>query len=546
MRVSVIDTLRRVARWLDGVGSSRRFVAGVLLAALGVFGIESLAWPLMLGRDGTTYLMYYADMWHAHASFPELMLFRTPLAPLLYGPLLHLGGAALAEAGAAVYFAVAVAALTLAAAAFGGLAAVVTAAALLLYPGYGGLFHQVSSDPAFALVFALWTFACVRVVQRPTLRRFAGVAVLTFLMVMARPSAQTFALFILVPLVMRAPWQARLRRTASFALPLILLLVGWAALNDVRYGDFTVARSGGAQAPFYRVFVFDHLVGGDNGPASRRLAALVKTRLLPLPQYRDAGIRTTADFFARGEDHAWGDLVVLSDRVWGWNSDYSTLRRAGLEAIEHHRTRYAHRVAAGVWYELHSPYKVSAPTPAAAAQTPPTTAVSPPSAAVDRTDPGGILWWLATTPDGHITAHNGKLIWSTPAGQRHYQRLVAFVDRLQSDLPNRNGSHAVARVLNGIASVYPWLAAWLLLGLAAPFVRRAPWMLAALPAFFGLLLVVTTMAAMPPGLAYVVPVAPGFVLFGVVGLCGRRAWVPAHSGREVARASQSSAVRSDP
>ena len=151
--------LRRLAVRADRVGRTRRFHILVFVSALAVFGIESIAWPLHEGRDGTTYLLYYGDMWHAHPSLPELMLFRTPLAPLLYGPLLQLGGAALAEIGAGLFFAVSIGAVTLAASAFGGLTAVVTALGLLLYPGYGALFHQVSSDPAFALTFALFVLA---------------------------------------------------------------------------------------------------------------------------------------------------------------------------------------------------------------------------------------------------------------------------------------------------------------------------------------------------------------------------------------------------
>src|SRR5207248_7291462 len=102
---------------------------------------------------------------------------------------------------------------------------------------------------------------------------------------------------------------------SAFAVTVLVLLVGWALLNDARYGDFTVARGAGSTVPFYRVFVLDHLVSADNGPASRRLAAAVRTRLLPLPFYRDRGARTPQQFFALGGDWAWGDLVVLSDRV---------------------------------------------------------------------------------------------------------------------------------------------------------------------------------------------------------------------------------------
>lgn len=512
--------LRRGVAWADRAGRTRRFHVVVVVASLTVFGIESVAWPLHEGRDGTTYLLYYGDMWHAHPSLPELMLFRTPLAPLLYGPLLQLGGAVLAEIGAALFFAVSVWAVTVAASAFGGLAAVVTAPALLLYPGYGALFHQVSSDPAFALTFALFVLAAARAAQRPTLGRYAVAAGVVFLAIMARPSAQVFLAFALVPLVLPGAWRRRLARSCAFAIPLIALLAAWAALNDARYGDFTVSRGGGATVPFYRVFVLDHLVGADNGPASRRLADVVRTRLLPLPVYRDRGVRTTEQFFARGGDWAWGDLVVISDRVWGWHSGYSTMRSAALEAVERHWRLYAHDVAGAVKYELTTPYEQPAPVVAGRPARPSAGAPQQPAQA---TQPGGVLWWLATTPDGHIRNRDGRLVWPTAAAQAHYAHLLSFVSGLERDLPNRSGSSGLARVLDGISRAYPWLALWIAVGAIALILRRpAGWPLVAALGTLGLLLVITTMAAMPSDLEYALPVLPVFVLMGTVGLCGLR------------------------
>lgn len=525
-----VAALGRSVAWADRFGGTRRFHIALFVASLAVFGIESIAWPLHEGRDGTTYLMYYGDMWHAHASLPELMLFRTPLAPLLYGPLLQFGGAILAEIGAACFFAVSIWAVTLAASAFGGLTAVMTALALLLYPGYGALFHQVSSDPAFALVFALFVLAAVRAGQRPTLQRFAVAAGVGFLMVMARPSAQIFLAFALVPPVLPGSWRERLARSFAFAVPLIALLAGWAALNDLRYGDFTVSRGAGATVPFYRVFVLDHLLSANDGPASRRLARVVQNRLLPLPVYRDRGVRTTQQFFARGGDWAWGDLVVVSDRAFGWHSGYSTMRGAALEAIEHNWRLYAHDVAGAVKYELTTPYEQAASS-AAVSKPGPSGAAKP---SRQPTEPGGVLWWLATTPDGHISAHLGQLVWPTAAAQAHYEHLVSFVAGLESDLPNRSGSTAAARVLNGLSRAYPWLALWIAIGLVALLARRpVGWRIVAALAGLGLILVVTTMAAMPSDLEYALPVAPAFLLIGTTGICGRRATAPSAVGEVV-------------
>ena len=91
---------------------------------------------------------------------------------------------------------------------FGPAAAIATAAALLLYPGYVVLFHQLSSDAVFAAAFALVAWLLARAVERPSVARAvalgAGVAGLVFV----RPVAQVLLLLVLVPLLAGTTWRA--------------------------------------------------------------------------------------------------------------------------------------------------------------------------------------------------------------------------------------------------------------------------------------------------------------------------------------------------
>lgn len=518
----VLETRRRA----EGAGRSRLFPVACFVAALAVFALQSAAWPFHGGRDGTTYLMYYADMWNARPAFPQLMLFRTPLAPLLYGPALDLGGAVAAEAVAAFAFAVSVSAFALAASAFGGVAAVGTAAALLLYAPYGALFHQVSSDAAFALAFALWVLAAIRAAQRPTTGRLALAGAGVFMMAMARPSAQLFLLFAVAPLLWRAPWRERAKRTVAFAAPAVVLLLAWAGSNALRYGDFAVARGTSATVPLYRLFVLDHLVEPDNGPASAELAAAVRANLLHKPEYADAGVRTVEDFFATGGDRAWGDLVVLSDRFWGWDSDYELLRLAALEAATAHWKLYARGVGDSLRHVLTAPYLRPATASAAEARR----QVAASGGYVQPPEPGGVLWWLATTPDGRIgKGPSGNLVWRSPSDQAHAVWLDGRVAELGRDLPARSGSEAAAQALNALTRGYPWLGIWLVGGIALLLARRPRhWQTGLLIAGLGTLLLVVTMASMPPALEYAIPIAPSFVIATAAGALGRR---PVTAGR---------------
>jgi Dolichyl-phosphate-mannose-protein mannosyltransferase len=506
--------LARTSRWIDVLFATRwRPPIVCFVCALVVFGVESIAWPLAYGRDGSTYLIYYADMWHRHPAFPALMLYRMPLAPLVYGPLLQLGGPLLAEAAMALAYAASILAFATAALEFGRVAAVVTGLALLVHPGYGALFHELSSDPVFGLVFAFWTLALVRALRRPSTRQFLLAGVLYFLLVLSRPGSQVLLVFALAPLVLRAPWRRRLVWAGASLAASVALLALWSGYNDVRYGSFVVARAGWANVPFYRVFYLDKLVRTENGPASRELAAAVQRDLLTKTPYRQLGVKTPDQYFSIASDHMWSDVVWITDREWGWHSDYAILRRVSLEGIRTHFHRYARSVAAGVWDELRYPYVWNAPQAAPPPGTTTTQAPAAPPKPVPKSSPdyGGRYSWLASTPSGR------------PPVPSRVARVTRKLAALDHDIPERSGSATFARVLNRISRLYPWAIIWIVVGLVALIVRRPRGSLVLLTlGTLGLWLIVFTELGEPPGLEYGLPVVPAFIMGAVAALFGVR------------------------
>lgn len=492
----------------------RRAALLCFVGALVVYGLESVAWPLAYGRDGTTYLMYYLDMWHAHPAYPALMLFRTPLAPLVYGPPLQLGGPLLAEAIMAVAYAVSVLAFAAAAREFGKLPAVLTAVALLAYPGYSALFHQISSDPVFAFVLSLWTLSVIRAVRSPETRRFWILGLLSFALVMARPGSQVLLVFGLVPLVLPGSWRSRSAWAGGFLGVSIGLLLLWSGYNDLRYGSFVVARAGWANVPFYRVFTMEKLVRAENGPASRELASAIQRDLLSKTPYLQLGVKTPDQYFEIGSDRMWSDVVWIVDREWGWHSNYAILRKVSIEAIRKHPHLYARDVAAGVWDELRYPYVQNAPQAARAARAGPPrmlAAAARPVSTSLSSDYGGRYWWLASTPSGR------------PPVPSRVARLVRAVDDLQRDIPERSGSAGAARVLNRISRIYPWPVIWLAIGLLALALRRPRGASALIViAALALVVIVFTELGEPPGLEYGLPFTPVFVLTAIAAITGPR------------------------
>jgi hypothetical protein len=514
--------------WIDPSVSRWRAAAVCFAAALCVFGLESIAWPLMNGRDAGTYLIYYVDMWHSHPALPALMLFRTPLAPLVFGAALQVGGAVLAELAAAMLYGVSVVALAAAAYSFGRVAAVVTAVAVLAYPGYGALFHQVSSDPVFACAYAIWTLGMIRTLRNPSTARFAVLGACVIVLVLARPGSQVVLAVGIAPLVLGTTWRSRLAWSGSFLAAAVGGLALWAGYNDLRYGSFVVARAGWANIPFYRVFIMEKLVRADNGPASRALAGAVRRDLLTKPPYPQIGIKTPDQFFSIASDHMWGDVVYITDREWGWQSDYAILRRVSLEAIRRHPRLYVRDVGASVWDELRIPYvwrvpSVAKPPPSSTSSPSPSVAAKPTSASAPDDDPGGRYWWLASTPDGR------------PPNPSSIARMMRELKGLHANFPDRSGSPTLAAILNRISRIYPWAGLWLAVTAIALVVRRPAGSVVLLfTAALALAAIIFTELGEPPGLAYGLPFVPIFILCGVAAVTGdggrvRRWRLPTHA-----------------
>jgi hypothetical protein len=533
----------RVGRWLEAVeqlAGTRAGVLALVVAALAVYAFESIGWPLQEGRDLGVYLRYYVQIGQGDPVFPWAMLSRTPVTPVVAGLLLSAGGGLLAEAVMGLLFALSVLAWSAVALAAGGRrAALAVAVLLLLYPGYGGLFHELSSDAMFAAGFAGFAFLLTRALRRRTTGSFAGAGAALALLALTRPANQ--ALLVLVPLLFVVPgsWRSRVTHAAVFVATAGVLLLGWASYNDVRYDDFTVARGGQASLPLFRAFVTDRIMSPDNGPSSRRLATAVREHLLPLEPYRSYGIDLN-EFFTSGSARMEEDLVGLSDRVFGWNSNYSVLGKAAREAVRRHPWTYARGVSTSFWQELSQPLFVPArplrPKPGSAPQqgpgvTPATVVVNGlrlPKPSEGEPIPAAHQGDYVSTPDGHI-----REIWRSPIDhgivfpdlheQRRYEHMEHRAGELGGRFPTRADSGWLRLQLNHASKAYPPPWVWLVLG-AIGFAIRRPvgWREPIVLTASALVVILVTVLGVYAVPEYSVPLVPSFILLSAVAWLGPR------------------------
>jgi Glycosyltransferase family 87/Dolichyl-phosphate-mannose-protein mannosyltransferase len=512
--------------------AENRWAAAVLfLLALAVWWLEAIVIPLGPGRDLGTYLGGYIQLFQSHPIDLGYVLGRTPISMLVVGGLLDVAGGALAEPVVSLLFAGSVVAWFLAARTFGNRAAVLTAVVLLLYPGYGILFHELSSDAVFAAAFAGWALLFVHVVRRPSTRGLALVGLGVGVLTLVRPGNQVLLAVVLLPLLIAATWRSRLIGAAAFLVPALLLIGGWVVHNGVRYDNYTLSRGGNATVPFFRAFVTDKIVRPSNGPKSEELARAVQRDLLPREPYRSYGI-TLNDFFTEASPRMQVDLLALSDKLKDWHSNYRWLRDVGVEAVDKHPARYVRGVLGSVSGMLRlalyrspssapvNPSVGSSETVVEGHSLPKPTEGEP----IPAPHEGGV-----TTPDFSIytvwtspTEHH--LVFVRPSDKERYDALHRRMGELAENLPSRRGNATLTHRLNQASRWFPPPILWLVLGLVALAYRRlrggaALW----LPTLAGLAVIVLTALGLPAEPHYAVPVAPAFVLFAGGALVGRRA-----------------------
>ena len=207
-------------RWRSfeaGVGTRRSAVA-LFIVALAVFAVQSIVLPAYPGRDMARYLQTYFQLGYHAPVYPAVLNTRGPLAALGVGVPLELGGW-VAEIWLALLYAFSIVAWGRVAFTFGPRAAIFTSGLLLVYPGYGILFHQLASDSLFAAAFAGWAVVLSRAIQRPSIKTFAFAGVAMGALVLVRPANQVLLVLAVLPLALRAPWRERLAWGAAFFIP---------------------------------------------------------------------------------------------------------------------------------------------------------------------------------------------------------------------------------------------------------------------------------------------------------------------------------------
>ena len=506
---------------------SRRGAALLVVVALASYALQAFAWPLQRGRDSWDYWLWFLQAADDDPVFSALQVFRTPIAPLVTGIPMWLGGAGLTEVVLALLYALSVLGWAWAVVPISRSAALATALVLLVAAPYAGLFHEVSSDPVFAFVLAWWAGTVVRAWDSGSSRWLAAVGGGVALLTLTRPAAQIALLAcVALPLLARPRWTPALRGVAVCLAAAVLPLAVWAIHNAARYDDLAVARGSKAWVPFFRV-------AGDvdpaNGDASRRLAEAVEREVLTLPPYASREVDAATYFRGAGNLEVIR-MIALSDRVFGWDSDYDVLFDASLETIGADPWPYVEGVGETFWDFLSQRYAPEprerpVPIPGLAPELdidgrpfPAPITVSPVVEAVRY----GLVWCPTDDLERCVVPDPAAALGDSGEARR-YDELVDRIRDWNAQLPARDSNAWLASKGGTASDRWPRSFLWIAVAAVALAVRRprgsAPVLL--LMGVGGLVLGVHALSQAPQS-EFALPFVPVWIAAALVGLLAPR------------------------
>ena len=238
MSVGPVNPRHRALTWhsFEGWVGTRSSGVALFAVALAAFALQSVALPVGPGRDMGRYVQAFLQLWYEEPILPSALGSRGPLAALGVGLPLELGSAS-AEIWLATLYAGSIVAWCAVALLLGARAAILTAALLLVNPGYGILFHGLASDALFAAAFAGWAVLLSRSILRPSIRTFLFAGLGMGALVLVRPPNQVLIVLALLPFALRAPWRRRVQWAAAFFVASAAVTQGWKLFMTLRYGD---------------------------------------------------------------------------------------------------------------------------------------------------------------------------------------------------------------------------------------------------------------------------------------------------------------------
>ena len=192
------------------VKSDWKILISILSFGIIIHILRWIGWPHHNGGDGLTYIYYYLDTFNQTPTYHNLLCFRLPVAPFIFGPLLSFGGNILTSVVLELLSLSAIFMIYLTTKTYGKWTAIVSTVIFILMFGYQIQYHQVTSDGIFAWFIILFLFLYHYSLYSYSLKLWILLGVSTAGATLTRPNGLALILVIFIIPFLRFNWKKAL------------------------------------------------------------------------------------------------------------------------------------------------------------------------------------------------------------------------------------------------------------------------------------------------------------------------------------------------
>lgn len=293
--------------------------------------LQLLTHPIREGRDFGTYEVYFRDIWCNIPEYPVIMLFRTPMTSLVFGGLFELGSSLLLHFYFYACFLIIGLVIFSVAKKWSITIAFISIGFLCISFQFFVFFNSVASEQVTATIAAIWFGFLFHNRNSNRISTWVIAAFLVFLLVLTRPNHQVFLLTGFLPLIVpNIRISRKLFLMMVFGFIYGIQIFSYCSYNYVRYDKFELAHLGPAHMPFYRIFIHEKLVRPENGESSKKLAEIVRRRVLSRENFKSYNI-TEDVFFEAATPRFWIYIVDALNQEYGYLNNNKLLKEVSFE-----------------------------------------------------------------------------------------------------------------------------------------------------------------------------------------------------------------------
>lgn len=470
------------------------------------------AFPLHFGPDGIIFSDYFVDIFNKDSVFPMILTYRMPVAPLLYGFLLKIGGVVLTSIICQIMSLICIPLIYLLANSWGKIAARISSIFLIVLVPFQIIFHQINSDALFGFAAIIMFVFFKYLIINKNLKYAAFFGISTAFLILIRPSGIFAVILIILLFFIKIKFKLILKLIGIYALSLLIVISPFLTYKIIKFNDFSLSR-GSSYMEFMRIYTLQEpLFNPKNGPYSEKLTQLAEEHLINSDFYKKYNITIEKFLNHRPNRRFFGDLVALVDKTQGWNTDYKLLRQVAFESIKANPFSYLKNLLLDIFKLSILEQSIQEPVQKEEIANFKTTTLLKDESIYAEPDEGELIpysktWWMLSSPDNNLPTLQELEKFDT--------KLMPLISGIVKSESNLKLYELVKRTWSLIQ--LPFWVFWIFAIISIILSKKNNRILAIAIVVFYVITIVGTLYSQPLYLRYRLPLDPLFMLIGISG-----------------------------